>query len=196
MGHGLPENVDDADLNRQQIADALGVSVVTIDRWQKTGMPVVQEGTNGQAYVFRLSDCWRWKAESDASASEADAKAEASVGQMRLALLGGEEDQTGRELSPSDRKQLLEAEHYWTKMAQARGELIKTEDMVEFLDDLFSLIRDGLGALPDRLARECNLEGQQIERAITACDDTLTETRNKIAERFVIGGEGGGPPLN
>lgn len=49
-----------ARLNRSGIAEAMGVSLPTIDRWVKEGCPVVQRGGRGVEWVFDSADVIRW----------------------------------------------------------------------------------------------------------------------------------------
>lgn len=50
-------------LNRSDLAAYLGVSLPTIDRMVKEGMPVVQRGGRGIEWVFDSADVTRWQAE-------------------------------------------------------------------------------------------------------------------------------------
>lgn len=47
-------------LNRSDIARHMGVSLPTIDRWVKEGMPVVERGGRGVQWLFDLPDVIRW----------------------------------------------------------------------------------------------------------------------------------------
>lgn len=47
----LPKGVQDADMNQEEIAQALNTTVNTIAKWiRQDEMPVVQQGGNGKAY--------------------------------------------------------------------------------------------------------------------------------------------------
>lgn len=58
-------------LNRSGLAEHMGVSLPTIDRWVKEGMPVIQRGARGVEWAFDLPDVIRWWA---------DRKVEAATG--------------------------------------------------------------------------------------------------------------------
>ena len=60
-------------LNRAGLAEHMGVSLPTIDRWVKEGMPVVQRGARGVEWSFDLADVIRWWG---------DRKAEAAAGKI------------------------------------------------------------------------------------------------------------------
>lgn len=47
-------------LNRSGLAEHMGISLPTVDRWVKDGMPVVQRGARGVEWAFDLSDVIRW----------------------------------------------------------------------------------------------------------------------------------------
>jgi len=47
-------------LNRSGIAEAMGVSLPTIDRWVREGCPVVQRGQRGVEWIFDSSDVIKW----------------------------------------------------------------------------------------------------------------------------------------
>lgn len=47
-------------LNRAGLAEHMGISLPTVDRWVKEGMPVVQRGSRGVEWAFDLSEVIRW----------------------------------------------------------------------------------------------------------------------------------------
>jgi phage terminase Nu1 subunit (DNA packaging protein) len=61
-------------LNRTELAAALGVSLPTIDRWRKDGMPVVTSGSKGVEWAFDLAAvvAWRVKVQVDAAGGATD----------------------------------------------------------------------------------------------------------------------------
>jgi phage terminase Nu1 subunit (DNA packaging protein) len=60
-------------LNRAGLAEHLGVSLPTIDRWGKEGMPVVQRGSRGVEWVFDLAEVIRWRVDRASKDAAADA---------------------------------------------------------------------------------------------------------------------------
>lgn len=179
----LPDGVTDCEMNKSQLASAFGKSTVTIDDWISKGMPVKDRGTNGSAYTFQLSDCFRWYEDRKAVDRQRTEAAESAARQMRLALVGddgAEGDDQFAELTPRERREIYETERQWMAAARDRGDLIRRDDAYDQLVALFEIIRDGLTALPDRLAREAALDGSQIERAIASCDEMIDELRTSI----------------
>jgi len=53
-------------MNRTEIAAALGTSMVTIDAWQREGMPCRKRGSRGRSYTFDESECRAWLATREA----------------------------------------------------------------------------------------------------------------------------------
>lgn len=178
--HPLPEGVEDAELNKTELAGALSVSTNTVDRWVQQGCPVEEGGANGKAYVFRLSEVWAWYQSSKRAAEERRQAASRAVEQMRLHFLRLGDDQGAAELSLKDRRELAQAELVWMQAAARRRELVPVEEMVDLLERVLGELRDALSALPDRLARELGLDRAQVERAVELCDQALEEARTRI----------------
>lgn len=177
----LPAGVEDAELNRTQLSQAFGTSENTIDRYRKDGMPVLQEGTNGQAYSFQLSDCWAWKCEREESRKAASEKADRAVQQMRMELVGGSVGETDMSLSNKERREIYEVTVAYDKLAEARGELIARSEVVALFDEVLSKVRAGVVGLPDRLTRDAGLTGKQAEQAVAAADDLLSDLHEAIS---------------
>ena len=176
----LPRGVEDAVVNRAQLADALAVSEPTIDRYRKDGMPVLAEGTNGQAYQFQLSDCWAWLQASKDERRAQDERAAHSIRQLRLEVVGGSVGDSEMALSPKERKDLYDVEFSYNKLAQARGDLVPLAEVAELLDHVLSTIRSTLTGLPDRLSRDAALTGRQAEQAVVVTDDVIAELHRTL----------------
>lgn len=72
-------------LNRSDIADHMGISLPTVDRWVKEGMPVVQRGGRGVQWIFDLADVIRWRVERATKDANADAPDDLSAIEKRTA---------------------------------------------------------------------------------------------------------------
>ena len=184
--HPLPEAVPDALMNKAQLEMALGVSQTTISNWLRQGLPFEEAGTNGRSYVFRLAVAHAWVQARRADDDAARAHGDRAAAQMQLALLGGETatPADGR-LSLTDQRKLLELELQRMQAARLRGDLLRREDVVTLFEDVFAAIRDGLDALPDRIAREIGAEGRDLEAIEAVCDAALAQAAAQVRE--VIG---------
>jgi phage terminase Nu1 subunit (DNA packaging protein) len=180
----LPDGVEDAALNKGDLATAFGISETTIDRWIRDGAPVVDRGANGRAYVFRLSEVWQWREGLRAAEDAERATREKSVGQLRLALANrGDAFETSR-LSPKEQKTVFEAERLYMATAQERRTLIPAAEALALVDTIFALVRDSLDAQPDRAAAVLGLTGAQVEALISVNDQTLLELQSRIRRAF------------
>lgn len=56
-------------LNRAGLAEHMGVSLPTVDRWVKEGMPVLQRGARGVEWAFDLAEVIRWWGDRKAAAA-------------------------------------------------------------------------------------------------------------------------------
>jgi phage terminase Nu1 subunit (DNA packaging protein) len=184
----LPEGVDDNEMNRGQLATAFGVSTNTIDKWIREGMPVVQEGTNGQSYVLRLSECWAWREAGRADDRAKKAAGDSSVQQLRMHFLGLNDDIPRVHLSASQRLTEAQAEMAWNKAARDRRELIHLSEAEQLLSDVFGRFRSGLQGLPDWAERTLGLTPPQMEELIAFCNGVLDSTANEI-EADHLGGD-------
>jgi phage terminase Nu1 subunit (DNA packaging protein) len=178
--HPLPDGIADAVVNRAQLAEALAVSEPTIDRYRKDGMPVMQEGTNGQAYQFVLSECWAWVQERTADRKAHDARAQESVQQLRLQVLGGSLGESEMALTPKERGEIYAAEVNYTRLATERGQLIPRAEVTELLDHVLATVRSSVMGLPDRLSRDAGLTGRQAEQAVAVTDDLVAEIHRTL----------------
>lgn len=174
-GPGAPVYV-----NKHQLADALGVSPNTIDQWRRAGMPVVAEGSNGRAYAFDPAACQAWREDRDRRRQEDQERAEEMVAQLRLQLdpVAASRRET---LSPTEQREVYEAAARYMAVARQRRELVEADEVVTMLEAAFGAIRDALDALPDHLAREMGLTGDQTELVVSYCDGVLSSAREKLA---------------
>ncbi len=152
-----------------------------IDSWlvlpEADRLPVTERGTNGRSHAFRLSGAYAWRQARDASEAAERRLAEDAAGQLRLALLGGSvEDRSRAMLSPREQAEALRVENEWIVAARNRRDLIRASDVAEAFEKSFANIRDSLDAAPDRLARELNLGGAEVEIIQDILDDVLRST--------------------
>ena len=160
-------------LNRAQIAQIFNVSENTIDKWRSKGMPVEVEGGNGTPYGFKFSDCKAWYDEAQATAAAEKKAADDFVAQQRMAFLGIDRKDEKAGLTPTQMRDLAQAELVWMQAAERRRALIQADEVIELLDTIFGEMRAGLDNLPDWLEREYSLTGDQVERVVSYCDGIL-----------------------
>ena len=117
-------------VNRQELSQAMGVSLPTVDRWIRDGCPCKQRGAKGVPWGFNLPDVVAWWG---------NRQREAAAG-----------DVTGDEAELKRRKLAAET-------AKAELELAKARDLVAPLDQVermvakaFAQVRAGMRNIPGR----------------------------------------------
>lgn len=195
----LPNGVPDTVVNKSQLEVGLGVSGTTISAWLRRGdnpLPYETAGANGRSYEFRLPLAFAWMRAMRADEESAKAAGDAATAQLSMALLGGEtaSGENGK-MSLADQRKLLELEAIRRVEAEKRRSLIRFEDVQAGIEDVFAAIRDGLDALPDRLARELGLEGRDLEKIERACDDVLSRAAHQVEKVVGDGSESDGNAL-
>jgi phage terminase Nu1 subunit (DNA packaging protein) len=179
----LPAGVEDADCNQEQIAMALGQSVTTVAKWiRQDGMPVAQEGGNGRAYVLRLSHCWAWRqARLDRDARK-ERHTKSQIDALQASFLGLDIEDPNARLSPSERKAIADADIAYSRAARDRRQLVPLVDVVDLLESICKIIRDGIEGMPDRLERELGLKPEQVNAAVRLGSDILNKMTARIEE--------------
>jgi len=180
----LDAGMVDEVISKKQVAAGFSVSTNTIDKWLEAGLPFLEKGSNGQTYEFQLSHCWAWfHARNDAEKNASEAQSNA-VRALQLALTGGASGSGIDALTPKEKREVFETQMAWEAFQRERGELIDRANVVSLLDQMFVLIRDTVTTLPDRLERDCQIEGETIEKAFVVCDELLVETQKQISDFF------------
>lgn len=187
----LPEGLTDGLLNRGQLAVAFGVSENTITKWMSQGLPVESQGTNGQAYEFRLSHCWAWRQDRDDRARAERARGDALAAQAALAFRGPDEDAPEDEhrLTAREVNEWSEALYKRNRVAEQRGDLVRTERVKALLEGLLIQVRTAVYTMPDYAEREFGLTTAQTARMQERCDEVLIEMRNAIARELLDPGQ-------
>ncbi|CAG2144468.1 hypothetical protein LMG31506_03012 [Cupriavidus yeoncheonensis] len=116
-------------LNRSGLAEHVGVSLPTVDRWVKEGMPVLQRGGRGVEWSFDLADVIRWYA---------DRKAEAA---------GGATDDLEEIEKRTARAKMEQAE---LALAKAKGEVAPLQEFERAQASMMAAIRQNVMNVPQR----------------------------------------------
>lgn len=173
----------DPRLNRAQIASIFNVSENTITKWLARGMPCESEGGNGRSYEFDALACRAWYDGDQAAAAAAKQETDDFAAQQRLEFLGmgGKDKSAG--LSPSERRELAQAELVWMQAAKERRSLVHVDEIIDLLELIFGEMRAGLDNQPDWLEREFSLSAPDVIRVIAHNDEILKGISDKIAAK-------------
>lgn len=179
--HPLPSGVNDADMNQDELAAALGTSVNSIGKWIKEpGFPIAEAGGAGKAYVLRLSHCYAWKLGRDAQEKAHSAHNKESIQKLQAQMLGLDMSDPQAQMTTKERRELSEADFAYSRAAQMRRQLLKLDDVTDLLETIFKIVRDGIEGMPDRLERELNLKPEEVGSVDRVGRDILNTISDKI----------------
>lgn len=191
--HPLPEDIEDTELNRSQLALAMDVSDNTITKWLTRGMPCVTPGGNGRDYVFSLAECYAWRREIEEADRASRNKADEAARQMALLFRNEDDDGAagGEQEFLTARQRIEESEAAYKEMraAELRGDLVRVHRVRDLFEDVLVQMRTQVVALVDYAEIEFGLTPDQVEAMQRRCDETLVSARhdlsNLIEERQV-----------
>ena len=177
--HPLPEGIDDAVLNRSQLAVAMQVSDNTISKFLSRGMPCLSQGGNGKDYEFQLSHCYAWRMSEDAEAAAKKAKGDDVARQMALVFRNDDEEieDSAPVLTAKEIKEESEADYARNKAAESRRELVRRHRVDELFESVLIEFRTQITTLVDFAEMEFSLTPDQVEKMQTRCDSTLVQAR-------------------
>ncbi len=136
-----------ARLNRSGLAEMLGVSLPTVDRWVKDGMPVVQRGSRGVEWAFDSADVIRWHTDRRVSDAAGTAPTDAAEIDKRTKMAG------------MHRAEL--------ELAKARGEVAPIRDFERAQAKVFAEIR----------ANVMNVAQRVVVQLLGETDETIFKTK-------------------
>lgn len=145
-------------INKDELAQMMGVSLPTIDAWVRKGMPVVERGGRGRPWTFNTDAVRRWR--EDLKAEEAGPKDLSTAAQLELRL-----------------KQIA-VEREELALARDKGLVAPVDAFERTIINVFAQVRAKMRMLPPRAA--LLLVGQTDEAAIRAIlarevDDALRD---------------------
>ena len=120
-------------VNRQQLADILGVTLPTVDARVAKGLPYKTKGKEGKSYEFETKDVIAWMLE-QAKEKSSQSESHDSYNEARRRKMNAEADLTELEL------------------AQKAGLVVLVEDSIEAIADAVTTLRTQCLNLPRRVA--------------------------------------------
>lgn len=130
-------------LNRADLANHMGVSLPTIDRWVKEGAPVKQRGSRGVQWEFDLAEIIRWYG--DRRAADATGNMPADEAELKK------------------RKLLAETLQAELALAKAKGEVAPIEEFKRAQAAAFAQIRANIMNVPQRVVTQLLGETDETE---------------------------------
>ena len=132
-------------VNRAELADVLGVSVVTIDNRIARGLPVERKGREGKSYEFETSDVIDWHVKNQISKDNPQGTPEGASN-------GSPSDLKQRKLEAETEISELERDKRRIELAEKKGLVVLVEDVVSEFASAVANLRAQLLNLPRRAA--------------------------------------------
>ena len=148
-------------------AEFFDVSLPTVEAWIRRGMPVVQRGSKGLAWVIDLLDAARWRFAGPTDASGADPDS----------------------LSPQDRKAWYEGETKRRDLQIKDSELIPAGDVERVIATAFAAISSDIRAIPDNLERQYGISGEVAESVEALLHDAMDAMADRLSQLAPVGGD-------
>lgn len=184
----LPEGVDDAVLNRAQLAIALDVSENTITKYISNGMPVLSMGQNGREYEFQCADCYAWVMSRDELLRAKKDRSDAAAAQLSLLFRNEDTDKSHAPAPTLTAKQISEESRAIfdrDRAAEQRGDLVRAPRMRELLEDMLVDFKRTITTVVDYCEMEYGLSPAEIEKLEKRCDQFLIQARIRMDQNLV-----------
>lgn len=191
----LPAGVPDEDMNQAEIAGAFNVSVNTVGKWVSRSvqcqewsraapsfLPVIETGGMGRAYVLRMSHVWAWKQFEASERAARDRHISDAQMRMQAAFLNLDLNSSEPVLSPDQRRKIAEADLMVSRAAKERRQLVRLVEVVELMENVMTIVRNGVEGMPDRLERELSLKPEQLDLVRRVSDDILHGIAQQIED--------------
>lgn len=144
-------------------------------------LPYLERGSNGIAYKFELLPVLRWQIRRAVADKRNELAKQAAIGQMRLALFGGQALSESAGMSQADRANALKVEVEATRLAALRRDYISAAEVRLGLQQVLRVVKDQFRALPDQVAPTIGLDDRQRERLLEEIDNVLQDAADMIA---------------
>ncbi len=144
--------------NKAQVAEFFDVSLPTVEAWLRKGMPIMQRGSKGVAWVVDLCAAAQWRFGSQSSGGEIDPD----------------------ELEPIPRKAWYEGEVKKRELQIKDGELIPVAEVEKAVATAFSAIASDILAIPDHLERRYGV-GPDVAAQV---GELLADSMDALADRL------------
>lgn len=144
--------------NKAQVAEFFDVSLPTVEAWLRKGMPIMQRGSKGVAWVVDLCAAAQWRFGSQSSGGDIDPD----------------------ELEPIPRKAWYEGEAKKRELQIKDGELIPVGEVERAVATAFSAIASDILAIPDHLERRYGV-GADVAAQV---GELLADGMDALADRL------------
>jgi len=155
--HDIP---DIRTCNKAGAALFFGITIPTLDKWIREGMPIVQRGSQGISWVIDLQAAAKWRYEARLPSGQIDPET----------------------LPPAERKLWYDGETRRRDLQQKDRHLIPDSEVEQAVATAFAAVAHSVLALPDQLERRAGLTPAQSESAQQAIHETLSDLAERLAK--------------
>lgn len=164
-------------VNREQLADILGVSKPTVSNWLDDGLPYAQQGAKGREWIFDTKEVIAWYAECKHKARDGRANPKdnpyAQPGDLGETLDGA---QLRKEAALADKHELA--------AAREAGMLVPIDEVEAIVVEEHARVKTRLLAIPNELRpvllTHLKNDRKGVENCIRQVEETLHEALDEI----------------
>lgn len=140
-------------------AEFFGVSLPTIDKWLRDGMPYIQRGAPRIPWVIDLHAAAKWRYEARLPSGELDPET----------------------LPPAERKLWYDGETRRRELQERDRHLIPDGEVEQTIATAFATVSQSVLALPDQLERRAGLTPAQSDAVQSAVHESLNDLADRLA---------------
>ena len=144
--------------NKAEAAEFFSISMPTLEKWLREGMPVVQQGSRGVSWVLDLRAIAEWRYQARLPTGQIDPET----------------------LPPGERKQWYDGEAKRREMQVKDRELIEAAELEEDIGTAYASIAQTLLSLPDLLERRAGLPPEAAEQAEIVIHEAMTDLADRL----------------
>jgi len=174
-------------VNRQALADILGVSKPTISSWIDDGLPFTRQGSKAVEWVFDTAEVIRWYAEfkrkQRADRGGVSAKDNPFVPPGEDGLESEDQAKARKERALADRNEI--------EVAKALKVLVPIDEVTAIVVEEHTRVKTRITAIPNELRPVLLTHLNNDRKAVEACVAKVEKTINAALEEIVsYAGEG------
>ena len=153
----IPEIPEIRRASKARVAEVLGISLTTVDRWIRDGMPVAQRNSKGIPWVLDLAEVLKWR---------------------HTPRMANVEDP--EKLPPGDRKAWYEGESKRREIAERDAGLIPAAEAQVAVTDAHSAITTVVQMIPGELQDRADLTDEQTDEARQIVHEALADLTDRL----------------
>lgn len=144
--------------NKAEAAEFFAVTLPTIEKWIRDGMPVVQRGARGVSWIIDLHHVAEWRYQARLPTGEVDPD----------------------RLPAAERKLWYDGEARRIEVRRRKRELFERDEVLSTISEMIAIFADQVRGIPDRLEREVGLTPAQAEAAENLLNAELVALKKRL----------------